>query len=65
IKEIKLTRFFPKIVDPSTLKHGKPSPDIYLEAAKLLKLNPDSVLELKMRRLELMPLMLQMKYLLG
>lgn len=41
LKRLKLTRFFPKIVDPSTLKHGKPSPDIYLEAAKLLKLNPE------------------------
>ncbi|POH15121.1 beta-phosphoglucomutase [Fructilactobacillus sanfranciscensis] len=41
LKRLKLTRFFPKIVDPSTLKHGKLSPDIYLEAAKLLKLNPE------------------------
>ena len=41
LKRLKLTRFFPKIVDPSTLKHGKPSPDIYLEVAKLLKLNPE------------------------
>ncbi|TNK97170.1 beta-phosphoglucomutase [Fructilactobacillus sanfranciscensis] len=41
LKRLKLTRFFPKIVDPSTLKHGKPSPDIYLEAVKLLKLNPE------------------------
>lgn len=41
LEKLNLTRFFPKIVDPSILKKGKPNPEIYTRAAKLLSLKPN------------------------
>ena len=37
---LNLRQYFNEIVDGDDVKHGKPSPDIYLKAAKLLKTEP-------------------------
>lgn len=41
IKKMQLTDYFPLIVDPATLAHNKPDPEIYIRAAGLLNLQPD------------------------
>ncbi|HBF75084.1 MAG TPA: beta-phosphoglucomutase, partial [Lactobacillus sp.] len=41
IKKMQLTDYFPLIVDPATLTHNKPDPEIYVRAAALLNLQPD------------------------
>lgn len=40
IKKMQLEDYFPLIVDPTTLKHNKPDPEIYQRAAAMLKLSP-------------------------
>lgn len=35
-----LTHYFPEVVDPRTLHHGKPDPEIFLRAAELIKVAP-------------------------
>ncbi len=40
MKRTKLRKYFSSIVDAAGVKHGKPSPDIYLKAAKNLKVSP-------------------------
>jgi len=42
IKKMQLTDYFPLIVDPATLTHNKPDPEIYLRAADLLDLEPSA-----------------------
>ncbi|UVD81909.1 beta-phosphoglucomutase [Mycoplasma iguanae] len=41
LEKIKLNSYFDGIVDPSTIKNGKPAPDIFLAAAKLANLKPE------------------------
>ncbi|GLB47329.1 beta-phosphoglucomutase [Philodulcilactobacillus myokoensis] len=40
LKKLNLTSYFGKVVDPATLKHGKPDPEIYAKGAKILNLDP-------------------------
>lgn len=40
IKKMQLEDYFPLIVDPATLSHNKPDPEIYVRAAELLHLKP-------------------------
>ncbi|MCB5220084.1 beta-phosphoglucomutase [Lactiplantibacillus pentosus] len=40
LKKLGLSRFFTKAVDPTTLKHGKPDPEIFRRGAELLALDP-------------------------
>lgn len=40
---MQLTDYFDGIVNPAELKKGKPDPEIYLEAAKSINLQPNQV----------------------
>ncbi|GAA3620822.1 beta-phosphoglucomutase [Secundilactobacillus similis] len=40
LKQLELTDYFPKIVDPATLSKGKPDPEIYVKGAEALDLDP-------------------------
>ncbi|MCC0782479.1 beta-phosphoglucomutase [Clostridioides sp. ES-S-0108-01] len=40
LEKLQLREYFEVIVDPASVKTGKPSPDIFLEGAKLMNLNP-------------------------
>lgn len=40
LKQLELTDYFPKIVDPATLTKGKPDPEIYVKGAEALNLDP-------------------------
>lgn len=40
LAKLELTDYFPEIVDPASLKHGKPEPEIYTKGAQLLNLDP-------------------------
>lgn len=40
LAKLELTAYFPHIVDPQTLHHGKPDPEIYLKAAASIDLAP-------------------------
>ncbi len=42
LKNLELTDYFPKIVDPATLSKGKPDPEIYTKGAELLGLAPET-----------------------
>lgn len=42
LKNLQLTEYFPKIVDPATLKHGKPDPEIFVKAAQSIDLAPEA-----------------------
>lgn len=39
--KLKLTDYFPTIVDPATLSKGKPDPEIYVKGAEALNLKPE------------------------
>ena len=43
LKYLQLTAAFEGVVDPSSVANGKPAPDIYLAAAKMLNLAPEQV----------------------
>ncbi|MDM8333213.1 beta-phosphoglucomutase [Limosilactobacillus panis] len=43
LKYLQITDYFEGIVDPAKLTHGKPDPEIYSEAAKLMDLPADQV----------------------
>lgn len=43
LKYLQLTAAFEGVVDPSSVANGKPAPDIYLAAAKMLDLVPEQV----------------------
>ncbi len=43
LKYLQLTAAFEGVVDPSSVANGKPAPDIYLAAAKMLDLAPEQV----------------------
>lgn len=47
LKQLGLTDYFIGIVDPSTLAHGKPNPEIYIKAGELLKLAPQQIIGLE------------------
>jgi beta-phosphoglucomutase len=40
LKNLGLTAYFPNIVDPATLTHGKPDPEIFIKAAASINLPP-------------------------
>lgn len=40
LAKLELTDYFPEVVDPASLKHGKPDPEIYTKGAQLLNLDP-------------------------
>lgn len=40
LKKLGLGDYFPKSVDPATLKHGKPDPEIFRRGAEILALDP-------------------------
>lgn len=40
LDKLELKDYFEVIVDPSSVKQGKPAPDIFLEGARLIGLNP-------------------------
>lgn len=42
LKNLELTDYFPKIVDPASLSKGKPDPEIYTKGAELLDLAPET-----------------------
>lgn len=44
LRYLKLSEYFEDIVDPAKLAHSKPAPDIYLQAAKQLGLQPNQVI---------------------
>lgn len=44
LRYLKLSDYFEDIVDPAKLAHSKPAPDIYLQAAKQLGLQPNQVI---------------------
>lgn len=44
LHNLQLEDYFPDIVDPETLKHGKPDPEIFIAAQNLLGLNADEVI---------------------
>lgn len=39
--KLELADYFPKVVDPASLTHGKPDPEIYTKGAALLDLKPE------------------------
>ena len=43
LKYLQITDYFEGIVDPAKLRHGKPDPEIYSEAAKLMNLPANQV----------------------
>jgi beta-phosphoglucomutase family hydrolase len=47
LKELNITHYFEHIVSGQFVKHGKPAPDIYLEAARRLKIKPQNCLVLE------------------
>lgn len=47
LKGLQLTDYFDAIVDPATLKKGKPDPEIFATGAQLLKLKPNEVVGLE------------------
>ncbi|KRK97736.1 beta-phosphoglucomutase [Secundilactobacillus odoratitofui DSM 19909 = JCM 15043] len=42
LTQLKLTDYFPKVVDPASLSKGKPDPEIYIRGAELLGLAPEA-----------------------
>ncbi|KRN18685.1 beta-phosphoglucomutase [Lacticaseibacillus camelliae] len=42
LKNLGLTEYFPHIVDPATLTHGKPDPEIFVKAAASIDLAPEA-----------------------
>lgn len=47
LKGLKLTEYFDKIVDPASLHHGKPDPEIFAKGAELLNIKPDEAVGLE------------------
>ncbi|WP_155286818.1 beta-phosphoglucomutase [Lacticaseibacillus zhaodongensis] len=41
LQNLGISQYFPNIVDPSTLKHGKPDPEIFIKAAESIGLKPE------------------------
>lgn len=41
LKNLGVSAYFPNIVDPATLKHGKPDPEIFIKAAQSINLKPE------------------------
>ncbi|SEO21510.1 beta-phosphoglucomutase [Amphibacillus marinus] len=41
LKNLKVDMYFDAIVNPASLKHGKPDPEIFIKAAQLLGLSPE------------------------
>ncbi len=40
LEKLQLTNYFDVIVDPTSVNNGKPAPDIFIEASKLIGINP-------------------------
>lgn len=44
LERLGITSYFDVIVDPKSIKHGKPAPDIFLKAAEALSIDPSGCL---------------------
>ncbi|ADG40468.1 MULTISPECIES: beta-phosphoglucomutase [Leuconostoc] len=44
LKKLEITNYFVGIVDPSTVSHGKPDPEIFVRAGELLNLQPKQII---------------------
>lgn len=47
LEKLGLAQYFDEKVDPATLKHGKPDPEIYTRAAEVLNLKPEECIGLE------------------
>lgn len=47
LKKLDLAKYFDGKVDPATLKHGKPDPEIYRRGAEILNLKPEECIGLE------------------
>lgn len=47
LDKLQISNYFVGVVDPSKVNEGKPAPDIFAEAAKILNLNPNEVVGLE------------------
>lgn len=47
LDQLRITSYFEHVVDPATLKHGKPDPEIFLRAAQIIDLDPRECLALE------------------
>lgn len=47
LKVLDLAKYFNESVDPTTLKHGKPDPEIYRRGAEILNLKPEECIGLE------------------
>jgi len=47
LEALDLAKYFNERVDPSTLKHGKPDPEIYARGAQILHLRPEECIGLE------------------
>jgi len=47
LEKLELTSYFVGIVDPATLTHGKPDPEIFVKAGELLNLQPSQIIGLE------------------
>lgn len=47
LEKLNLAKYFNERVDPATLKHGKPDPEIYRRGAEILNLKPEECIGLE------------------
>jgi beta-phosphoglucomutase len=47
LEKLDLAKYFDERVDPDTLKHGKPDPEIYTRGAEILNLRPEECIGLE------------------
>lgn len=47
LAKLELTDYFDHVVDPRTLKHGKPDPEIFIKAAEIIGLKPEQCIGLE------------------
>lgn len=47
LEKLNLAKYFDERVDPATLKHGKPDPEIYRRGAEILNLKPEECIGLE------------------
>lgn len=47
LEKLNLAKYFDERVDPDTLKHGKPDPEIYTRGAEILNLRPEECVGLE------------------
>lgn len=47
LDKLELTDYFEHVVDPKTLKRGKPDPEIFIKAAEIIGLKPEQCIGLE------------------